>query len=194
MNETRKEFVAKYLSEIHSTLEQLEPILIEKMVKISEILTEARDEGRFIFIMGNGGSAATSSHMVCDLIKGVRSKKHPRFKAMALSDNVPTMMAYSNDESYDDIFIEQLKNFMGPKDVVLGISGSGNSENVIRAIKWANENDAITIGWTGFDGGRLEKEAQLCITVPSNSMQQIEDIHMIFEHLLASMLMAEMEL
>ena len=194
MTQGRKAFVKKYINDIRDTLNRMEPELVEKLSEIAEIFTRARDEGRFIYIMGNGGSGATSSHFVCDIIKGLRNDNFPKFKAMAFSDNMPTIMAWANDQSYDDIFVEQLKNFMQPGDIVLGISGSGNSENVIRAIKWANENGAKTIGWTGFDGGKLEKEAQLCITVPNNSMQQIEDIHMIFEHLLVSMLMTEMKL
>ena len=141
--------------------------------------------------MGNGGSAATASHFVGDLSKGTIVADFPRFKAIALTDNVPNMLAWGNDSSYEDIFVEQLKNLMEPEDVVVGISGSGNSRNVIKAIDYANEKGAITIGLLGYDGGKLIEIVQESLHVPSFNMQQVEDIHALISHLLTSMIREE---
>jgi len=135
-------------------------------------------------LFGNGGSGSTASHFACDINKGVSYGHDKRFKVICLNDNIPTMLAYANDSSYDDIFIEQLKNFLSPGDVVFGISGSGNSENVMRAIEYGNSNGAKTLGFTGFEGGRLGKAAGLSINIASDDMQKIEDIHLILTHMI----------
>ena len=194
MDEQRKKFTKEYLKEVKKTLDSIEKDLIEKMDRFANILLKARDEKRTIFIMGNGGSAATASHFVSDLSKGTIVNGFPRFKAIALTDNIPNLLAWANDESYDDIFMEQLKNFMEPKDVVIGISGSGNSLNIIKAIEYANKNGGITIGMSGFDGGKLLKCAQENIHVPSSYIQRVEDIHLLIEHLLTSLIREEQKL
>jgi D-sedoheptulose 7-phosphate isomerase len=148
-------------------------------------LQEARALGRMVFVAGNGGSAATASHFVCDMAKGASYGHAARFRIMALNDNVPTLTAYSNDVSYEAAFVETLKNFAGPGDVFIAISASGNSPNVVRATEYANLAGCRTIGLTGRDGGRLAKLAQLNIHVTSKHMGCIEDAHMIVCHAIA---------
>lgn len=193
MDNFREKFTKDYLKEIHTILNVMERDLVKKMDTIATILLKARTERKTIFIMGNGGSASTASHFVSDLSKGTIVDGFPRFKAIALTDNIPTMLAWANDASYDDIFVEQLKNLMEPGDVIIGISGSGNSANVVKAIKYANENRGITIGISGYDGGALLRCAQENIHAPSNYMQRVEDIHLLLEHLLTSLIREEQQ-
>lgn len=141
-------------------------------------------EGRSIFLLGNGGSAATASHLACDLAKGLVAPGRPRMKVVALTDNVPLLTAYGNDVGYERVFAEQLANFVQPGDVVLAISASGNSPNVLAAIELANARGAATIGLTGFRGGKLKGLVRQCVVVPSDNMQQIEDAHMVIAHAL----------
>jgi D-sedoheptulose 7-phosphate isomerase len=165
--------------------------LTEKANAIVDVLLTARKENKTVFIMGNGGSASTASHFVGDLSKGTIVEGYPRFKAIALTDNIPNMLAWGNDSCYEDIFVEQLKNFLNPGDVVIGISGSGNSKNVLRAIEYANAHNAITVGFSGFEGGKLKDLAQISLVVPSNYMQRIEDIHLLLEHMMTSLIREE---
>lgn len=155
------------------------------------VLLRARDNGKNIFIMGNGGSGATASHYCCDFNKGMSYQQQSRFKLICLNDNIPTMLAYSNDVGYDDVFIEQLKNFLQPGDLVIGISGSGNSKNVIKAIDYANENGAETLGLSGFSGGLLKQRAKHSVHVNIDDMQITEDIHMALCHMMYSILMTD---
>jgi D-sedoheptulose 7-phosphate isomerase len=189
----RKKYIKKYLVKLHAVLDSMEDDLILKLDEIVSILMEARDNRNTIFFMGNGGSAATASHFVCDLSKGTIVEGNPRFKSVSLTDNMASIMAWSNDLSYEDIFVEQLKNLMEPNDIVIGISGSGNSSNVIKAIQYANDNDGISIGLSGYDGGKLLKNAQYCIHVPIFDMQIVEDIHMMIDHLITSLIRNEQE-
>ena len=192
MDEFRAEFVNDYISRIKRILDDMiGSNLADEVNKVVEVLLKARAENKFIFIMGNGGSGATASHFVGDLSKGTIVEGYPRFKAVALSENIPNILAWGNDSSYDDIFVEQLKNMMSPGDVVIGISGSGNSPNVLKAIEYANANGAVTIGWSGFEGGKLRDLAQLPLVAPSHYMQRIEDIHMLLEHLITSLIREE---
>jgi len=193
MKNFRELFIKEYLQEIHSILNDMEQDLVKKIDEIATILILARNERKTIFIMGNGGSASTASHFVSDLSKGTIVPGFLRFKAIALTDNIPTMLAWANDESYDDIFVEQLKNLMEPGDVIIGISGSGNSANVVKAIKYANNNGGKTIGISGYDGGALLQCAKTNIHSPSNYMQRVEDIHLLLEHLLTSLIREEMQ-
>lgn len=174
-------FATDYRTKLTATLQT---IPMDKVEQAIEWMETARDEGRRIFTCGNGGSASTASHFVCDMVKGASYKRDKRFKIMALTDSLPTITAYSNDVSYDIVFLEQLKNFGQPGDILLSISGSGNSPNVLEAVKWANENGMKTIGLTGRDGGKLGKMAQLEINVPDPHMGRIEDGHMIVCHMI----------
>lgn len=191
MDEFRVRFSKDYLREIKQILDLMEENLIKEMDKLATIFIKARDNKKTIFIMGNGGSASTASHFAGDLSKGTIVEGKSRFKAIALTDNIPNMLAWANDSSFGDIFVEQLKNLMEPGDIVIGISGSGNSMNVIKAIDYANKNGGITIGFSGYDGGKLIRYAKENIHVPSSFMQRVEDIHLIIEHLLTSLIREE---
>lgn len=178
----------KYLDEVIRSLEDMKRSFPSKATEILLILTGARTSGKKVYLMGNGGSASTASHMASDLNKGANRNDAPRFRAIALTDNIPLMMAWANDSSYDDVFVEQLRNHLEAGDVVIGISGSGNSPNVLKAIEYANTKGAVTIGMTGFDGGKLAKMARTVYIVPSHCMQQVEDAHLIMEHMLSMIL------
>lgn len=169
-----------YKAGLAEVLKRLDAAQVERFI---EALAEACRNGRTVFLFGNGGSGATASHMACDLNKGVSYGQATRFRVICLNDNLPTLMAYANDVSYDDIFVEPLKNFLQAGDVVVGISGSGNSENVIRAIDYANEKGALTVGLCGYSGGRLKEKAGLAVHVEVDDMQMAEDVHLVVGHM-----------
>ncbi len=152
--------------------------------EIGQALMSAYENEKQVFIMGNGGSGSTASHFVCDINKGSCFKLKKKFKVICLNDNIPTILAYANDVSYNDIFVEQLKNFIQPEDVVIGISGSGNSENVLKAVAYANDRGARTIEWSGIDGGRIAQISDISLVASINDMQKVEDVHMIVVHML----------
>ncbi|SEI51960.1 D-sedoheptulose 7-phosphate isomerase [Dyadobacter koreensis] len=180
-------FVTNYIEELKETLDNLDK---QEIVKFASILEQARQNGNKVFIFGNGGSGSTATHFACDINKGASLGKEKRHKIIALTDNIPIMLAYSNDMSYDDVFVEQLKNFIETGDVVVGISGSGNSKNIIKAIEFANGQGNTTVGITGFDGGKLKKLATYSVNANRNDMQISEDIHMILVHLMMKILEA----
>lgn len=175
-----KELIQDYFDRLKSTIDKIEIDKIEQFIKV---LIDARANNKTIFIMGNGGSATTASHFVCDIAKGASYGNDKRFKVVSLNDNLPMIMAYANDISYDDIFVEQLKNQLQKGDIVIGISGSGNSANVLKAIGYANNKEAFTIGFTGYDGGKLKEIVSLSIDANIDDMQISEDIHLILTHL-----------
>ncbi|MGH9427910.1 MAG: D-sedoheptulose-7-phosphate isomerase [Terriglobia bacterium] len=151
--------------------------------RIADELMKANEFGRMIYLFGNGGSASLASHFACDLGKGTACRKGgKRFRVLALTDNIPSMTAWANDSSYEDIFAEQLRNFVEPQDIALGISGSGNSRNVLNALRVAREAGAKTIGITGFQGGAMKVLCDICVVVPSDNMQIIEDLHLSMAH------------
>jgi D-sedoheptulose 7-phosphate isomerase len=156
--------------------------------EIYTILKNVRDNGNQVFVMGNGGSASTASHFVADLLKTSITNENKRFKAMSLSDNIPVLLAWSNDESYENIFSNQLKNFLQKNDVVIGISGSGNSKNVLNAIEFGNDKQAITIGLSGKGGGKLSEIAKINLTVQSDDMLTIETMHLLVCHLITTII------
>ncbi len=165
-------------------LQAIETIDLEKVGQAIEILVQARDQDRRIFVCGNGGSASTASHFVCDMVKGASFRRDKRFRIMALTDSLPTITAYANDVSYDCVFVEQLKNFAEPGDVVMAISGSGNSPNVLQAIEYANSIGCRTIALSGRNGGKLGPLAQLNLQASHPHMGRIEDVHMIVMHMI----------
>ena len=173
----------KSINELKKSKEIIEKIYVE--------IKNARDNNNKIFIMGNGGSASTSSHFVSDLLKTSLTKENKRTKAISLTDNIPVIMAWANDTSFKNIFYGQLENFLQKGDVVIGISGSGNSENVIKAIEFANTKEAKTICLSGMDGGKLAKITQLSLIIPNNDMLTIETMHLLICHLLTSLLRSE---
>ena len=170
---------SQYIASLQSVLAELAAVDFRQ---IEAILLRARDEGRTVFIIGNGGSAATASHMANDLNKGAAVAGQRRFRALALTDNVPLITAWANDTRYEEIFVEQMANFFHPGDVLIAISGSGNSPNIIAALEWARNEGAVTIGLTGGSGGRLLGLVDCCLLVPSNRMEQIEDMHLVLAH------------
>jgi D-sedoheptulose 7-phosphate isomerase len=174
-------FLHRYKADLLTAIETLD---LAKVNQAIDIFLQARDEGRHIFVCGNGGSAATASHFVCDVIKGASFNRERRFRMMALTDSLPTITAYSNDVSYECVFVEQLKNFAQPGDVVVAISGSGNSPNVLRALEYANSAGCRTIALTGRDGGKLGPLAQLNIQVSNPHMGRIEDVHLMVMHMI----------
>ena len=177
--------INNYFNRLKNTVDKLDRKEIEAFISI---LKEARENGSIIYIMGNGGSASTASHFCCNFNKELSFSKNSRFRMICLNDNVPTMLAYANDIKYDVIFVEQLKNFLTTKDVVIGISGSGNSKNIINAIEYANEIGATTIGLTGFNGGILKQIAKYSVNTQLNDMQITEDIHLSLCHIACTLL------
>jgi D-sedoheptulose 7-phosphate isomerase len=175
-------FPEQYKAELFRAIDTVDLAKVEQAIGI---LSKARDEGRHIFICGNGGSASTASHFACDLVKGASFNQAKRFRIMALTDSLPTLTAYSNDVHYDCVFVEQLKNFAQPGDVVMAISGSGNSPNVLRTLEYAKTLGCRTIALTGRDGGQLGPLAELNIQVSNPHMGRIEDGHMIVAHMIA---------
>ena len=174
-------FTDQYKQELINTVNALDTSKVEQAI---EWFKEARANNRHIFLCGNGGSASTASHLACDIVKGASFNRKSRFRVMALTDSLPTITAYSNDVSYDIVFVEQLKNFAEPGDLVMAISGSGNSPNVLRAVEYANSIGCKTIALTGRDGGKLGPMAQLNILAPVPHMGRIEDAHMIVCHMI----------
>lgn len=177
--------VKEYISNLNQVLANIRE---EEILQVANAFKECKDQKKTIYVFGNGGSGSTASHLVCDIVKGCSYKKEDKYKVICLNDNIPTILAYSNDVSYDEVFVEQLKNFLSDGDLVLGISGSGNSANIIKAIEYANNRGNTTIGFTGFNGGKLKSLANISFNAGVNDMQQSEDVHMIGVHLLYSLL------
>ncbi|MDQ6706895.1 MAG: SIS domain-containing protein [Acidobacteriota bacterium] len=175
-------FAEQYRTDLVATIEKIDATRVQQAIQLFE---DARDNGKHIFVCGNGGSASTASHFACDMVKGASYQRDQRFRIMALTDQLPTLTAYANDVSYDSVFVEQLRNFAQPGDLFMGISGSGNSPNVIQAMEYANSTGCRTIALTGRDGGKLGPLAQLNIQIPVPHMGRIEDAHMIVCHMIA---------
>lgn len=172
--------IEHYLATLKNTLDALDRGAIQNFLAV---LVRAREEDRTIFVMGNGGSAATASHFVCDFNKGLRRDSGKNFRFICLNDNIPSLMAIANDMGYEAVFVEQLKSYLAPGDVVIGISGSGNSPNVVNALEYANAHGAETVALVGYDGGRMKDIARHVVHVPLHDMQIVEDIHMVLDHM-----------
>jgi D-sedoheptulose 7-phosphate isomerase len=183
----RASFARKYLDHLSGLLAKLDTGEISRFM---DILWTAREQGSMIFFMGNGGSAATASHFVNDLTIGTRTWHKP-FKAICLSDNVAGLTAIANDYGYEDVFVLPLKTQLKKGDVVVAISASGNSPNLLKAVEYANAHDAITVGLTGFDGGKLKQIAKACVHASTSKGEYgpVEDIHMILDHLVGGYFM-----
>lgn len=173
-----------YLNYFNGALASLDSAQVDEML---DLIIDAYENERTVFIFGNGGSASNATHLANDLVKGtLRSMdQSKRLKAMALTDNIALMTAYGNDEGYPTIFEQQLRTFAKPGDLVIAISGSGNSPNVITAIEWANNNGLHTIGVTGFGGGKLKGLAKTSVHVPLNDMCTSESVHSVIFHYVA---------
>jgi D-sedoheptulose 7-phosphate isomerase len=153
---------------------------------VADVLHQAYEAGRSVFLFGNGGSAALASHFACDLAKGTAppDKLGKRFRVLSLADNLALITAWANDTSYEQVFAEQLRNFVQAGDVAFGISGSGRSRNVLLALHAAREAGAVTVGLSGYEGGKLPEVCDSCIVIPSDNMQIIEDFQLAVTHAL----------
>ena len=184
------EQITTYIDELQQTLDHLPKDLIAQVINV---LHDARMKGKQVFIMGNGGSASTASHFVCDLAKNTRKDNLPHYRVIGLTDNMEIFSAYANDEGYENVFAKQLINLINPGDVVIGISASGNSPNVLNAILEAKRYNATTIAFTGFDGGRLGPMVDFNIHVKSNIIEHVEDIHLVLEHIIVKVIKEQVQ-
>lgn len=175
------EQIKKYIEIEKQVLDSLN---IEDINQVMNVLEDARINRKRIFICGNGGSASTAAHLECDFNKGISYDQDIKYDIECLSDNVPMMMAIANDIGYEDIFVVPLRNKLKQGDIVIGISGSGNSENVVRAFAYANELGADTIAIVGYSGGKLKKMSKYNIHVAIDNMQIVEDIHLVLNHMM----------
>ncbi len=178
------DFVQSYVNEVQNTLARLPWLQIRQAIAV---LQSARLNGRQVFLIGNGGSAATASHFASDLGRGVEGAAPP-LRARALTDSMAVFSAMANDYGYEQVFSRQLACLLQPGDVVIAISGSGNSPNVLNAVRLAHERGAMTIGLVGFDGGYLREMVDLCIHVENGCIEQVEDVHVLLAHLIATAL------
>ncbi|MBI2909941.1 MAG: SIS domain-containing protein [Chloroflexi bacterium] len=178
---TAQRFTQRYVAELKGCLDSLPT---EEVAQVIDVIYEAYTKGKQVFIMGNGGSAATASHFACDLGKGTVIAGKPRFRVLSLNDNMALVTALSNDMGYDCVFREQLVNLVSEGDVVIAISASGNSENIVQAIEYANSRGAITVGLLGFGGGRLKEMVTYGVVLPSRSYGLAESVHQFLEHLI----------
>ncbi len=182
-------YVRGYVADTRAALEA--PYLLEGLRQVIPLLLQARADGHAVFFFGNGGSAATSSHMSQDLGKLTIRPGKKRFRSMSLADPLPLILAWANDASYAEVFAEQVKSQGRAGDVAIGISGSGNSPNVLRALEEARKQGLRTVGLIGSGGGKMKPLCDVAIVVPSSNMQHIEDLHHILLHLLTAYLRDE---
>ena len=184
------ERIQAYISHLQGVLERLSLADVRQSI---DLVMETYQADRQIFVIGNGGSASTASHVANDLTKGTSLPGVRRFRVISLTDNVAIMTAWSNDVCYEDVFVEQLEGLVNPGDLVIGISASGNSENIIRAIRHAKTVGCKTIGWTGFGGGKLQQMADVSVVVDSHDYGPVEDVHLILNHILHAWIRKELE-
>ena len=178
-----------YIDLVKSTLDALDPKALDALV---EAFHTTYENGGNIYTMGNGGSGASASHAAGDFLKGASYGLDKRFRMICLNDNLPSMMAIANDIGWDDIFVEPLKNFLKPEDLVIGISGSGNSKNVVKAIEFANANGATTVAMSGFKGGKISEIATLNVHAPVMDMEVTEDVHMVIFNIVKKQMMVRL--
>lgn len=180
---------SEYISLVKETLDALDHNEIDALI---EAFYSTYQKGGNIYTMGNGGSGASASHAAGDFLKGASFGLDKRFRMICLNDNLPSMMAIANDIGWEDIFVEPLKNFLSPDDLVIGISGSGNSANVVKAIEHANAKGATTVALTGFKGGKIKEIATLSVHAPVMDMEVTEDIHMVIFNIVKKEMMARL--
>lgn len=184
MTESAEEYTRRYVKE---TADHVSGAYLAKGVaELVEVLAKARSAGRMIFFFGNGGSGSTASHFANDIAKSTIVGQNKRFRCLSLADPVSTLLAWANDLNYSEIYAEQLKNLGSPGDVAIGISGSGNSPNILRGLEEARKLGMVTVGLIGMGGGKQKALCDLSIIVPSQNMQHIEDVHLVICHLLTS--------
>ena len=178
----KADIISSYLKDMAAVLERMPVADIERVVNT---IADARHHGKKVFFFGNGGSAATASHFVCDVSKSTIRNDRPRIKAFCLTDNLPLLSAWANDTAYENVFAEQLENLIEAGDVAVAISGSGNSSNVLKGVAVARGKGATTIGLTAFEGGKLRGLVDIPLVVPVHNMEQAEDVHLILDHIIA---------
>ena len=171
---------AAYFSRLATLASALDHASVDRAVAL---IADAWRNGRQVITLGNGGSSLTALHFINDWNKSIFLEGGRPFRGRSLVDNIGLLMSYANDVSFQDVFVEQLRNILLPGDLVIAISGSGNSENVLRAVKYANENNAVTLALCGYSGGKLKDLAQHVVWAEVNDMQLAEDIHSIFGHI-----------
>lgn len=169
---------------INLEIETTKKLDTDAINEVMNVLEDARERGANIYICGNGGSAATASHFVCDFNKGISFEQNKKYNFICLNDNVPNMMAIANDIGYERVFDVPLQNKIKDTDLLIAISGSGNSKNVVNAVNYAKEVGAKVIGITGYSGGKIKELADYNLYAPINNMQVAEDVHMMFDHLM----------
>ena len=179
----------EYIDLVKSTLDALDPKALDALV---EAFHTTYEKGGNIYTMGNGGSGASASHAAGDFLKGASYGLDKRFKMICLNDNLPSMMAIANDIGWESIFVEPLKNFLTQDDLVIGISGSGNSKNVVNALEYANANGATTVAMSGFKGGKISQIAAINVHAPVMDMEVTEDIHMVIFNIVKKQMMARL--
>lgn len=178
-----------YIDLVKSTLDALDPKALEALV---EAFNTTYEKGGNIYTMGNGGSGASASHAAGDFLKGASYGLDKRFRMICLNDNLPSMMAIANDIGWESIFVEPLKNFLSPDDLVIGISGSGNSKNVVNALEYANAQGATTVAMSGFKGGKISEIATINVHAPVMDMEVTEDVHMVIFNIVKKQMMARL--
>lgn len=178
-----------YIDLVKSTLDALDPKALEALVAAFHTTYE---KGGNIYTMGNGGSGASASHAAGDFLKGASYGLDKRFRMICLNDNLPSMMAIANDIGWESIFVEPLKNFLSPNDLVIGISGSGNSKNVVNALEYANAQGATTVAMSGFKGGKISEIATINVHAPVMDMEVTEDVHMVIFNIVKKQMMARL--
>jgi D-sedoheptulose 7-phosphate isomerase len=184
-----RERIDDYFGRVIDTLNRIDRGALGTVV---EACMDAYERGGTVFLFGNGGSGATASHMYCDLAKGVSHPLEKGMRVICLNDNIPGMMAYANDISWDDIFVEPMKNLIKKGDLAIGISGSGNSMNVVKALEYARDVGAQTVAWCGYDGGKIHRLADISVHAEINDMEVVEDVHLVLNHCLKNCLMDEL--
>lgn len=170
----------------------LKGLNIDEINKAMNLLENTRKKGNNVYVFGNGGSAATASHMENDFNKGISEKLDKKYRFQCINANMATITAIANDNGYEHIFEQQLENKIDKEDIIVAISGSGNSKNVINAVKYAKKQGCKVIGMTGYSGGELKKLSDISLHVPLDNMQITEDIHIIFNHLMMYILCGEL--
>lgn len=192
-------FIGRYFEEMHQIVDKLP---VDKINEVIEILFNAWKNGNKIFIMGNGGSASTATHFACDLSKVTIIPNKRRFKVIGLNDNIPLVSALTNDDGWNEIYVEQLKNHFEKNDVVIAFSVHGGygkdkagvwSQNLLKALQFAKDNGGIAIGFSGFDGGAMKDLADVCVVVPFDSTPHVESFHLVLEHLITFCLLEKIK-
>ncbi|HOV28312.1 MAG TPA: SIS domain-containing protein [Pseudobacteroides sp.] len=183
-------FITEYIDIVKSLMDKLDKRLIEKAI---DLIFEAYKSDKQLFIMGNGGSASTAMHFACDIGKGTIIEGKKRFRVISLNDNIALITAISNDYGYEHVFSEQLKNLVNEKDIIVAISASGNSPNLLNAVDYAKQKGAFTISFVGFDGGNLKQKSDLCIHIENYNYGKIEDIHLFLCHIISHAIKGKIE-